>query len=112
MTRSEFPPSVKVAAFKRCGGQCEGCTARLYPGKFDYDHDHPDGLGGPPTLENCRVLCLNCHSAKTHKEDRPKMAKADRQRKRHIGAKPKSRPIPGSKASGIRKRMSGRVEAW
>jgi 5-methylcytosine-specific restriction enzyme A len=87
--RREFPAKVKVAAFQRAGGRCESCTAPLFPGKFAYDHIVPDALGGEPVLENCKVLCGACHGGKTAKQDVPAIAKADRQRARHLGAKPK-----------------------
>jgi len=90
MSRSEFSAAVKGQAWKRCEGRCEKCTAKLFPGKFDYDHIRADGLGGEPTLENCQVLCKACHVEKTVKEDRPIMDKADNIRKRHLGiSKPK-----------------------
>lgn len=81
MSRREFPKGVKAKAAARCGGHCEVCGARLTTAGYHYDHIVPDGLGGEPTLENCQVLCLVCHKAKTHREDNPRMQKADRQRK-------------------------------
>ena len=30
-----------------------------------YEHDIPDGLGGEPTLENCKVHCRICADIKT-----------------------------------------------
>lgn len=92
--RREFPAKVKVAAFERAGKQCEVCTAPLYPGKFAYDHITPDALGGEPTLDNCRVICNACHGVKTSRQDVPAIAKADRQRARHLGAKPKPQRSP------------------
>jgi 5-methylcytosine-specific restriction enzyme A len=89
-TRHEFPRSVKVAAFKRAAGKCEHCTARLYVGKFHYDHRIADGLTGEPTIENCAVLCIACHGEKTTKHDVPTIARAKRREAKHIGAKPKS----------------------
>ncbi len=98
--RREFPKSVKVAAFQRANGKCESCTARLYPGKYEYDHKLADTFGGEPTLENCEVLCSACHGAKTFKSDIPMAAKSNRVRAKHIGAKVKTRrTIPGSKDS-------------
>jgi 5-methylcytosine-specific restriction protein A len=88
--RREFPAKVRVAAFQRANGQCESCTARLVPGKFAYDHDLPDWLGGEPVLSNCRVLCDACHGAKTAGEDVPRIAKAKRQRAKHAGIRPPS----------------------
>lgn len=52
--RRNFSPKVKAQAFLRADGLCEGknCGARLTVGKFAYDHDLADNLGGEPTLEN------------------------------------------------------------
>lgn len=87
MARKEFGKRVKAAAWKRCGGLCEGegCGVKLQVGKFDYDHILADGLGGQPTLENCAVLCRACHDKKTHTQDTPIMRKADAQRDAHLG---------------------------
>jgi len=52
-----------------------------------------------------------CHSLKTTKLDVPGIAKTKRILAKRIKAdRPKSRPLPGTKASGLRKRMDGRVE--
>src|SRR4051794_29956722 len=90
MPRREFPTKVKIQAWERCGGKCEKCTARLLPGRFDYDHDKPDAFDGAPDLENCRVLCDNCHGEKTFKRDIPAIAKSNRVRNRHLGIKKRS----------------------
>lgn len=82
--RKEFPAKIKVLAFKRAGGRCEGCGAFLVAGKSAFDHDNPDGLTGEPTLENCRVLCLACHGVKTG-QDITNIAKAKRRERRHMG---------------------------
>lgn len=109
MSRREFPARIKVAAFERAKGSCEGCGSHLTVGKYAYDHDNPDGLTGAPTLENCKVLCTVCHSEKT-KRDVADIAQAKRRQAAFVGAKAKtSRPIPGSRASGIKKFMDGRV---
>jgi 5-methylcytosine-specific restriction endonuclease McrA len=81
MSRCEFSKGVRAKAAERSKGLCETCGVRLPVGGYHFDHDVPDGLGGEPTLENCRVLCLPCHKAKTIKHDNPRMQKADRQRK-------------------------------
>lgn len=67
MARKEFSKKTKRDAFLRANGHCEGegCTAKLSPNKFAYDHIDPDGLTGEPTLENCQVLCDACHKVKT-----------------------------------------------
>lgn len=88
--RKEFPAKVKLAAWERCGGNCESCHARIL-GRPEYDHVLPDALGGEPTLENCEVLCSKCHRIKTSGADVPRIAKAKRQQRKAIGAWPKSR---------------------
>lgn len=117
--RKEFPLKVRGKAFARCckNGtmpgipQCEHCGNVLRSGNIEYEHLDPDGLGGEPTLENCGVWCaVPCSSKKTRTQDNPRMAKADRVLKASFGLKAKGRPMPGSRASGIRKRMDGTVE--
>jgi 5-methylcytosine-specific restriction endonuclease McrA len=112
--RTEFSAKIKLAAFQRCNGACEmpGCTAKLRPGKFTYDHCIPDQMGGAATLDNCQVICRECDRDKTAK-DMGVIAKAKRRERKFLGIRnPKGRPIPGSKASGIRKRLNGNVERW
>lgn len=98
MARKEFPKKVKVAALKRADGKCEGCGQPLKPGRFQFDHIVPDGLGGEPTLENCKVLCsgsrASCHGIKTHEEDTPRMRKADAQRDALLGTTRVRKKIP------------------
>jgi 5-methylcytosine-specific restriction protein A len=113
MLRHEFSAKTKVAAFERSRGNCEGCGAKLFAGNIEYDHQIPCGLGGDNSLENCIVRCRACHSTKTHKTDVPQIAKAKRRQRNHIGVKKQSsRPMLGTKASGVRKRMNGTVERW
>lgn len=104
MSRTEFSAKVRRDAFARCGGNCEGCGAKLFVGKFAFDHAVPDGLGGEPTLINCQVLCSACHHEKTVTRDRPVMAKADRQRRKHFGL--------GKERRGFRKRPPGMTYDW
>lgn len=104
--RRDFPAKVKLAAYKRClvngkphcevmwdGKRCN----KLILGVPEYDHVKADGLGGEPTLENCQAACGACHKIKTHTEDRPIMAAADKQYKSKAGIKRKykwgSRPL-------------------
>jgi 5-methylcytosine-specific restriction protein A len=109
MTRREFSRRIKLKAWDRCGGKCESCKVKLVVGKYAYDHVLPDALQGEPTLENCEVICTVCHGAKTP-DDVRRIRKADRQRAGHVGAKrPPKGVIPGSKASGWKKKMDGTV---
>jgi 5-methylcytosine-specific restriction enzyme A len=82
--RREFSKPVKRDALKRADKKCEGCGA-LFGLKFHFDHDIADGLGGEPTLENCKVLCHPCHDEKTRKHDVPLIAKVKRISDKHNG---------------------------
>lgn len=90
-TRTEFPKRVKAAAFARCCDDkgiphCETCGIVLTGGNIVYEHVQPDGLGGEPTLENCKVFCRKiCATRKTVDEDNPRMVKADAQLKKNYG---------------------------
>lgn len=112
MARREFPAKVKLAAWNRCQRDgrphCEDCNLPIL-GLPEYDHVVADGLGGEPTLENCQVLCGKCHKRKTHGEDRPIMAKADKQLKSAAGIKRKSKPFPGGRNSRWKKLVTGEV---
>lgn len=112
MSRREFPKSIKLAAWQRCGGFCEapGCGLKLYIGKFRYDHDTPDAFGGEPTLANCIVRCNACDKDKTYKQDIPAIAKSNRVRAKHLGLKESRHPMPGGKESRWKRKINGRVE--
>ena len=86
MARQEFSRKTMAEAFKRCGGHCEKCSAKLGPGNREYDHIVPCELGGDASLDNCQVLCRNCHGSKTAKQDVPAIRKSDRVRDKHNGA--------------------------
>lgn len=112
--RREFPKSVKLAAWDRANGHCEECGVKIRAGLGPhYDHVIPDAVGGEPVLENCAVLCRTCHGVKTARADIPAIAKTKRVRDKSLGVRDKrSRPMPGTRASGMRKRMDGTVERW
>ena len=112
LTRKEFPKSVKDAAWDRCDGFCErkDCTREIERHEAEFDHVLACGLGGDATLANCEVLCPKHHRQKTGTHDIPRMAKADRARAKIMeGKKRKSRPIPGSRGTKWKKKLSGEV---
>lgn len=110
--RTEFPARVRIEAFARAKGCCEGCGQTIRPGNGpEYDHIVPDALGGDAGLSNCRVLCRNCHGAKTARQDVPAIARTKRLHRKQIGAVTKTRnPLPGSKASRLKRKVGGGVE--
>ena len=109
MKRREFSAKVRQQRYEFSDGRCECCGIKLQPGRihYEYDHDTPDYLGGQPTFDNCRVYCRPCHSEKTRAEA-PRIAKARRIYRRHIGIKKRSR-FPGAKTSPYKKKIDGTV---
>jgi 5-methylcytosine-specific restriction protein A len=111
--RKNFSEAILNARFKHAGGVCEWideetklrCAIVLKPGhgkNWHGDHDTPDALGGQPTFENCRCLCIYHHGLKT-KEDVKRIRKADRQASAVTGAtkpgKVKMQSRPSEKAA-------------
>lgn len=94
--RAEFSKQTKLAAFERCKGRCEcGCKLKIIGG-VEYDHyPIPASLGGPATLENCRVIMKKHHRQITAEIDVPALAKSQRiYEKRASVRKPRGRPFP------------------
>ena len=94
--RSEFPKSVKLAAWDRCRGRCEcGCGLKII-GTPEYDnYPVPAALGGPGTLDNCRVLDRKHHRALTAEKDVPGISRSTRIFEKRIGAREKRRGFRG-----------------
>lgn len=124
MPRREFEKKTKRAALERSGGFCEAvgtwyglekdqrCNVPLSHG-VQFDHIDLDANSKDNSLANCAAVCIKCHQFKTAKIDIPKAAKTVRQQDKHNGIKKsKGRPLPGTRASGIRRRMDGTVERW
>ena len=121
--RREFPQSVKLKAWERSGGNCEGCSTKLFPGKFQYDHTNPDASGGKPTLDNCKVLCSgdkdSCHYKKTYGTKSTKLgsdvyeiAKGKRLKRKHDDPKKSKHKWPKRSMNNARfkKKLDGTVE--
>lgn len=92
----------------RQGEKCAECGKPLVPGHYEFDHTQALEHDGDNALDNWRALCFSpCHKLKT-KKDHQARGKRDRL---EVGGRPrKGRPLAGTKASGLRKRMDGTVE--
>lgn len=121
--RLEFNAPVKRDALKRANGICEchrlngiagfdgkGCDQPLGPANTFFEHIICDGLRKDNSLENAAVLTKTCWARKT-KWDLTTVSTAKRKADRNDGIRTrKGPPMPGSKASGFRRRMNGTVE--
>ena len=85
-----------------------------------FDHTLSREKGGDDSVDNCRALCLECHSLKTfgtpatsYGSDIHEAAKVKRLRgetRTHERAKIPSRPLAGTKASRIKLSFDGTQE--
>lgn len=109
---TKIPPRVRLRVFERAAGRCQCCTRKIGPSD-SWEADHKVALinGGANREGNLQCLCEWCHKPKTA-EDVAEKARSARIRKKAAGIKRTSRPLPGSRASGLRKRMDGTVERW
>ena len=111
MTRRSLSRRDRLKVWDATDGVCYLCGCKIQVGeKWQIEHPVAIGLGGSDKLEDLKLAHDACHKPKTATDTRM-IRKADRQRAKHLNAKkPTSRPIPGSKASGWKKRMDGTVE--
>jgi len=58
MRADDFPQSVKTLAIKRAKNRCERCWSEK---DLEFHHITPVVYEGKSDLENCLVLCHNCH---------------------------------------------------
>lgn len=94
MGRAEFTGKTKAQAFERQQGNCAHCGLKIVGGA-EYDHVIPCALGGDNSLSNCEALCSKCHRIKTT-SDVGRIAKAERQHRKAIGAHTPKARIPRS----------------
>ena len=107
MTRAEFSKSVRVDAFRRAKGRCENPKCGLYIKwkPHEFDHRIPCAFTDDNSLENCVVLCLECHTKKT-KLDIKAIAKSNRIRAREAGIRRPRSILQGRKLDGTPVRYS------
>lgn len=106
-----IPPRVQLRVFQKHDGICPKCTRKLEPCKWACDHIEALINGGQHRESNLQPLCTSpCHSQKT-REDVAIKSRNYKRAASHAGIETrKSRPMPGTKASGVKKRMDGTVE--
>lgn len=102
------PDRVKLRVFTAFDGRCGHCTLKI-GGKLLPAYDHIIALanGGRNAEANLQLLCVPCHKVKTRVDVKEKSTLA-RKRAKHLGIrKRKSRPMPGSRDSGIKMKIGG-----
>lgn len=106
--RRSLSTKQRAAIFLAGDGCCHLCGGKITPGQaWEVEHIIPLAMGGDDEGDNLRPAHAKCHRAKTS-EDLTAVAKAKRREAKHRGWKAASkRPMPGSRASGWKQKMSG-----
>ncbi|CAO4179071.1 HNH endonuclease [Methylorubrum populi] len=110
--RKPLTPSQKLELYEAQGGICPLCTLPMRPGKRLIDeHLRSLGLGGTNDFGNRAIVHEACAQAKTHgpEGDLARIADAKSQKRSILGFEKPRRPMPGSKASGLKRGFDGQV---
>ncbi|MDR7039975.1 hypothetical protein J2X36_004753 [Methylobacterium sp. BE186] len=103
-------PRRRLQAWERTNGKCVVCGDRIdgVRERWIVEHIRALELGGADELDNMGPAHEACGREKT-RDDHARAAQAKRQKLRHIGATASERPLPGSKASSLKRKINGTV---
>lgn len=109
---SAVPPRVRDRIFRKYDGRCQcGCNREIRPGEAWECEDTIALINGGERRETNLKPWIKGHQAAKTAADVAEKSRVYHKRAAHRGIKPrKGRPMPGSKASGFKKRMDGTVE--
>lgn len=109
MNRRRFSTRALVSRLLEYEGRCAECKCKVGGAVgLDWDHIIPLAFGGIDGIDNLQPLCRPCHKAKTAL-DVGRIAKSNRVRARHLGAKQPRAILPGSRKSPFKRKVSGEV---
>lgn len=101
------PPRVRVRVFERFGGVCQECWTKISGKRWICDHRIALVNGGENREANLGPIHEACDKSKTA-ADVAEKSRVYEKRAKHLGIKLKrSRPMPGSRASGIKMKIGG-----
>lgn len=108
MTRRRWSTKERAAIFLAADGLCHICSGKIATGEaWELEHVIPLAQGGDDAAENLRPAHAKCHKAKTA-EDASNTARAKRREAAHRGWKaPSKRPMPGSRRSPWKQKLTG-----
>lgn len=105
-----IPPRVRVRVFLKFDGMCQECGTKIHGKRWICDHTVAIINGGPNRETNLRPIHEQCDKHKTRRDVALK-SKIYHKRAKRLGIKTKKyRPIPGSRASGWKRKMDGSWE--
>lgn len=108
---SNPPPRVRLRVFDRYEGRCQcGCNRKILAGEaWDLEDTIAIVNGGERRESNFKPWLKEHHKGKTARDVREKSI-VRRKRMKSLGIAPKKgRPMPGSRASGLKRKMNGEV---
>jgi 5-methylcytosine-specific restriction protein A len=111
MTRRSWTAKRRLALFLAHDRRCHICGVTIdgIRDPWDVEHIIPVAMGGDDDEANCAPAHKACHTSKTAR-DVAQIAKTNRVRAKHTGAKAATRnPLPGSKASKWKMTFNGAV---
>lgn len=98
-TRRKISDMQRERIFLANGGVCHLCERKIRVGEpWDVSHDRPLALLGEDGGDNLKVAHRTCHKVHTATKDVPRIAKAKRQSRKHLGIR---------KPGGFRKPPAG-----
>jgi len=112
-SRRNWTARQRLGVFEAHGGACHICGLKIDGTREPWDLEHiiPLALGGEDALGNLAPAHRSCHQTKT-KDDVRVIAKANRVRAKHNGARKRS-TFPGSRDSRFKKKINGEVvQRW
>lgn len=111
--RRKMTKARRVAIFLAANGICCLCDCQITPNE-SWFIEHPEALnlGGSDDDKDLRPAHTRCKPAKDA-ADKALIAERNAVIDKGCEQRPrKGRPMPGTRASGIRRRMDGTVERW
>lgn len=101
------PPGVRLRIFERAGGQCYLSGRKIAAHeKWELDHIVPLWAGGENRENNLAPALMAAHRKKSA-ADKTQQAKERRKRMKHLGINKSKNPMPGSRGSKWKKKISG-----
>ena len=100
----------RLQAWERTGGTCVLCDRRIdgVRERWIVEHIRALELGGMDDVDNMGPAHEACGREKT-RDDHARAAEAKRQKIRHLGATVVARPLPGSRAGPLKRKVNGTV---
>lgn len=107
---TKIPDRVKLRVFEAAKRLCQDCKRPIRGGDtWECDHIKAIANAGENREANLQCLCGWCHATKTKSDVGEKSVTARKAKKAAGITKSRWPAMPGTKASGLKKKMSGEV---